>query len=242
MFFYYCFQNKRWSDQICWDEQGIGKPGDLIFINETYYLSLGTEISRQEQLFGSKTLELIHRMVYRYYTSYKSVINLFAPSIPHYLKHILKSKTFKKKDIQKIAHFNSIEKLEDLNAQSNLVLNHEDKVHQALVVFPDLLSMSYRTNERDFILTSADGEAKKANYFHDLQIGHKNILLTTSANICMDYHKLTRIICYFPETWYYKYRQDPRIRVPEVLEKMAEIRKAELIFIRTNDAWDKYWI
>lgn len=193
-------------------------------------------------MFGAKTLKLIHWMVYRYYTSYKSVINLFAPSIPHYLKHILKAKTFKKKDIQKIAQWNSIENLESLTPQSNLKLSHDNKVHQTLIVFPDILTMMYRCKERDFILTSADGEAKKANYFHDLQIAHKNILFTTSANICMDYHKLTRIICYFPETWYYKYRQDPRIRVPEVLEKMAEIRKAELIFVRSSDGGDKYGI
>jgi hypothetical protein len=48
----------------------------------------------------------------------------------------------------------------------------------------------------------------------------------------MDYKKLSQIICYFPDTRYYKYQQDPRIFIPDVLEKMAEIHEAEMIIMR----------
>lgn len=48
----------------------------------------------------------------------------------------------------------------------------------------------------------------------------------------MDYKQLSQIICYFPDTRYYKYSQDPRIYIPEVLEKMAEIYGAEMIIMR----------
>jgi hypothetical protein len=52
----------------------------------------------------------------------------------------------------------------------------------------------------------------------------------------MDYKKLSQIICYFPDTRYYKYQQDPRIFIPDVLEKMAKLHGAEYIVIDSGIA------
>jgi hypothetical protein len=50
----------------------------------------------------------------------------------------------------------------------------------------------------------------------------------------MDYKKLSQIICYFPDTRYYKYQQDPRIYIPDVLEKMAKLHGAEYTIISSG--------
>jgi hypothetical protein len=249
MFFYFCFSNKFGYDQICWDDALYGKPGDLIESNGSHFLVLGDAISWQEQYMGStyqfpiqqyeiiwnicgpKTLELIHWMVYHYYTSYKSVVTLFVWNVTTYLKQQQKAKTLKSKDAKKYSDYNSIKKSDTLNREDKLTVCHEDKVGQTLIVFPDLLSLYYRFDDKEYMVTAKDADSKIVRYYHDLQMGYKNILITTSANICMDYRNLTQIICYFPKTRYYKYQHDPRIWVPEVLEKMAQVRGASFVCI-----------
>gem|GEM_PF-3653039 len=59
-------------------------------------------------LFGKQTLQLIHWMVYQYYTSYRSVIHLFVGDIMQYLKSLQKAKTMKGKDRTAHAYYNTI--------------------------------------------------------------------------------------------------------------------------------------
>lgn len=125
----------------------------------------------------------------------------------------------------------------DTDRSNQIQLCHDSGLRrdaQTLIVFPDLLGLRYRFQDREYILSGKDTTSKVMKYYVDLQKGYKNILITTGANICMDYKQLSQIICYFPKTWYYKYRQDPRIWIPEVLEKMAEIWKAKIVYIEVK--------
>lgn len=70
------------------------------------------------------------------------------------------------------------------------------------------------------------------NYYVDIQYGYKNIILTTAANMFMDYRLLDQIIFYFPNTRYYKYQHDPRISVSEVIDKLVEIWWAKKIIVQ----------
>lgn len=244
MFFYFCFTNKWWHDQLCRDTTLHWEPWDLIASNWSHFLVLWEYISRRElyevkefnfpitqyekigRLVNSKTLELIHWMVYFYYTNYRAIVNLFVPHLWIYAKQELKTKTMKSKDIKKYAQYNTIQNSWSLDRRKKLVLSCDKSIGQTLVVFPDMLSLLMRTKELDYILVGSDAQTKLTRYYYDLQNWNKNILITTSANICMDYKQLSQIICYFPDTRYYKYQQDPRIFIPEVLQKMAEIHGA----------------
>ncbi|MFA7284930.1 MAG: hypothetical protein WC004_03855 [Candidatus Absconditabacterales bacterium] len=252
MFFYYCFSDKFGYDQICRDEQEYGKSGDLLEANGSYFIALGQDISWKNMytgsnarfqmhnvqvcatLFGKQTLQLIHWMVYQYYTSYRSVIHLFVGDIMQYLKSLQKAKTMKGKDRTAHAYYNTIipqQGTSAIDAQSLLSLSHDPGIKQTLVVFPDLLSLRHRIQDIDYILNGQDSMSRVMKYYHDLQHSYKNILITTSANIFMDYKNLSQIICYFPETRYYKSQQNPRYYVPEILDKMKIIRKTNLILI-----------
>ncbi len=246
MFFYYCFSTKFGYDQVCWDQKQLGKPWDLIEANGSYFIVLGSGLSWQdlyvnpsfafdiqnativETVLSKQTMELIHWMVYYYYTSYRSVIHLFLSDIRHYLKASVKAKTLTGKDLKKYSDYTSSS---SFSRNASLSLVRDDTIKQTLVVFPDLLSLRHRTDDMDYILSSQDSIQRITKYYYDLQHGYKNILITTGANIFMDWKKLSQIILYFPETRYYKSQQNPRYYVPEVLGKMAELWKAKLVKI-----------
>lgn len=251
MFFYYCFTNKFGYDQVCRDSQEIGKVWDLFEANGSHFIALGSELSWQEQygiqnyefsianaqiiwsIFSKQTLELIHRMVYWYYTSYRAVISLFISDLWQYLKAIQKLKTLTAKDAKKHAVVNDIvdKKWLPLNRDSKIELAKNWSIKQSLVIFPDLLSLKYRLIDSEHILSGQDTNHKVMKYYYDLQQANKNILVTTWANMYMDRKQLDQIILYFPKTRYYKAQQDPRLFIPELVEKMTKIRKAKLTII-----------
>lgn len=260
MFYYYCFANKWWHDQVCRDTVLYGNPGDLIISNGVYFVTLGADISRKElyvndtmffpihnpeictALLSPDSMTLVHRMVYYYCSTYKSVLWLFLPNISIYLKQEQKKKTMTIKSRNSLAWPNAVTTSSIIDPFQTIELVHHTIYTQSLVVFPDILSLSMRFQDQQYILWGTDNDTKIASYYYDLQHGYKNILITTSANICMDYKQLSQIICYFPDTRYYKYSQDPRIYIPEVLEKMAEIYGAEMIIMRhpeRNGSWVK---
>lgn len=230
MYFYYCFSNKRGFDQVCNDEQLYAKPWSLIQSNGSYYLVLWEQISWQSlyehkdyffplqsvvdvcQIMNNQTMALLHWMIYQYCCSYRSVVNLFISDPEIYLKQKDKFKTVKKKDLY--MH-------RDISIEG-----------QKLIAYPDIMSLRSRESNRELCLFANDSQARVMKYYYELQQWYKNILITTSANICMDYGDLREIICYFPDTPYYKYQQDPRIFIPEVLEKMAEIYGATLHYMK----------
>ncbi len=254
MYFYYCLANKRGHDQVCRDRIMHAKIWDLIVSNGVYFVVLGTDISRMDSyswddflfeiqspeyvcsVLWENSVELIHRMVYQYYTSYRSIIHLFLPNIWIYLKQEQKKKTITVKTRNALARPNAVTTDALANIFHTWECVHHASTDQTLVVFPDMLSLQMRYNNQNYILWARDNDTKIAAYYYDLQHGYKNILITTSANICMDYKKLSQIICYFPDTRYYKYQQDPRIFIPDVLEKMAKLHGAEYIVIDSGIA------
>lgn len=249
MYFYYCLANKWGSDQVCRDTVFYGNVWDLILSNGVYFINLGEALSRKDfyisedhyfqiyapesvcSIMNGYTLQLVHWMVYQYCTTYKSIIQLFLPNISLYLKQEQKKKTMTAKSRNALARPNAVTTTSLMTPFCTWECTHHTSTDQTLVVFPDMLSLQMRYNNQNYLLWARDNDTKTAAYYYDLQHGYKNILITTSANICMDYKKLSQIICYFPDTRYYKYQQDPRICIPDVLEKMAKLHGAEYTVI-----------
>lgn len=251
IFFYYCFTNKRGYDQICRNNQSLGAPWDIIESNWSHFLNLGEEISRSSlyskpeymfeitnsqfvcKILHEHTLTLIHWMVYQYYTSYRAIVWLFVANLWVYLKQLSKLKTLKKKDLSQYSSFNELQWLWKPFDHSSLIdLISTSSSKQTLVVFPSILAMRMRCSNKEYMLTGRDTATRTMKYYLDLQHGYKNILITTSANIYMDYRDLGQIILYFPDTRYYKYQHDPRVSITEVCTKLALLYWATIHEIR----------
>ncbi|HMY80327.1 MAG TPA: hypothetical protein PLW93_00970 [Candidatus Absconditabacterales bacterium] len=249
-FFYYCFHTKWGHDQICWDSKLIGEPGSLITSNGSYFISLGDQLSWNEfyighdyffelsshseilgTLFHHHTLQMIHRMVYEYYTSYRSVIGLFVSSIDAYSKSTQKIATIKKKDLTLLSMYNTL--TSPLISDSTIELGSTGKGKQTLVIFPDALALHMRvkSNHQEYVLTGLDTDLRAMRTYILIQQQLQNCLITTQANVFMDYRALHQIIVYFPQTRYYKSQRDPRIRLPDWCSKLAKVHGADLIYI-----------
>ena len=102
----YSFDRFFGFDKVCLLQESTPKkkvkPGDLLVFGNQYFLCLGDQIAFSEQyehltpvkaelvykeFLSAHALQLFHRMVQTYYTTYKSVVRLFfADDIEHILK------------------------------------------------------------------------------------------------------------------------------------------------------------
>lgn len=209
------------------------KAGDLLVFWNQYFLALGDKIAFPEQyehletvkaelvykqFFTQPTLDLFHRMVETYYTTYKSVIRLFVTNaIEKLLEREGKLKARKDK------------KIEIWNSKFEIW-----KEWQTLIVFPDLWTMfnstseQFRESEGVAFLSATQTEKQKDVHRWEIKKGMKSVILCTYAEIFQDYHDLKKIIFIDPHKRYYANQQDPRYKVGEVIEEMKKLYWAEV--------------
>lgn len=251
--FVYSFTNYAWHDRIFHTAAKIPKKqvaGDLLWVNEQYWLLLWDDISFIEQyktkrntertviehypkFFSLQTQELIHRMVYQWFTTYKKIIPLF---ISNDIDYLISKHSPKKKVI--------------LDSRSALIFNNEKnrfiietkkpentkEIWQQLITFPDLRSLYNMINinslpEDVVILTSQTSANQKAKIFWGIKYNKITTLLTTHSWIFQERSNLKEIILVHPNRWYYTNQKDPRYKTEEILKKMAEIYWSEVSFI-----------
>lgn len=236
----YAFTLYAGQDRV-FQYQGLEKKlnfseGDLIQIQEQYFLVLWNQISFQEQysniptmsgvvqiiqkrLLTEKTIQLMHRMVYQRYTTYKSVMKYFlSKDIPSLLKKATKSwkRKYKKYFLQ--MQWKSYEISPD---------------GQTLIIFPDLWTLyntlpeSILAEKNLAVLHSSSTQNQKDKAWRWIKQWQIQILATTYAQIFQDFSKLQNIIQIDPHKWYYANQQDPRYKTWIVIEKMQEIWKIE---------------
>ena len=213
--------------------------GDLLQSGSDFFLILGDSVSFPElyntlyswstnfslaykKLLSEPTLQLLHRMTYQRYTSYKKVMKLFLDSDIE--KLILKEqKTSKKK--------------QTINFQLGKISIQNEKKGQILVVFPDLWtfhnSIDLAKTEWTF-LSSLDTQSKKNSNWRKIKNWNEKLIFCTWSEIFQDFQALEKIYLVEPQKWYYASQQDPRYKVESVLQKMRELYGAEMITIESE--------
>lgn len=213
--------------------------GDLIQSWWDFFLVLWREISFSElyttlisgdinfsliykSLLSEPTVQLLHRMTYERYTSYKNVMKLFLDSDIE--KLILKELKISKKK-QKI------------NFQLGKITIQNEKNGQILFVFPDLWTFSNTidlTNTGGMFLSSLDTQSKKNSNWRKIKTWNEKLIFCTWSEIFQDFNALEKIYLVEPQKRYYASQQDPRYKVESVLQKMGELYNTELITIESE--------
>ncbi len=216
--------------------------GDLIQIQEQYFLVLWETLSFQEQytsvplmsgvvqiihknLLSDKTMQLIHRMSYQRYSPYKAVIKYFLPKeIATLLKKSPKKFTKTKKSA-KTSTQSSISSYQLTILDQEYTLSDQG---QTLMVFPDVWTL-YNTipenvlaKENIAVLHSSSTQNQKDKTWRGLKTWSLHVLLTTHAQIFQDFYNLKTIIQIAPHKRYYANQQDPRYKTWMVLEQMKK--------------------
>lgn len=245
----YGFNKYAWIDKV-WktdlDPKSF-KSGDLLQISDDFYLSLWKDTSFFEQyvywlksdiskietiekkLLNKQTLELLHRMVYQRYSTYKNVVKLF---LPQETQQFLDRKITKKNKKTKQTDDIKIKKINILDQDISIV-----EGWQTLIVFPDLRTLMNLSSKelRNTILVdtliSTNTQNQKDKSRWNIKVWNTQIILATHSEIFQNYKKLKKIIIIQPHKRYYSSQQDPRYKTLEVVNKLSEIWKCEIEII-----------
>ncbi len=208
------------------------KAGDLLIFGNQYFLALGETLAFPEQythltstqaeivykeFLSLPALQLFHRMVETYYTTYKSVVRLFfADDIEKLLEREKKSVKSKVSKVESHWKFSL--------AQDG----------QTLVVFPDLWTMfnttdeAFRADPDVAFLSAIQTQNQKDIRWREIKKWMKSVIICTYAEIFQDFHDLKKIIFIDPHKRYYAHQQDPRYKVADVVEKIKKLYGAEV--------------
>lgn len=213
--------------------------GDLLQLGWDFFLVLWEKISFSElyttvyswptnfslvykNLLSQPILQLLHRMTYQRYTSYKNVMKLFLNADIE--KLILKKQKMSKKQ-------------QNITFQFGKINIQNEKNGQILVVFPDLWtfhnSIDLATTTGIF-LSSLDTQSKKDSNWRKIKTWNEKLIFCTWSEIFQDFQALEKIYLVEPQKWYYASQQDPRYKVETVLQKMGELYGAEMITIESE--------
>jgi primosomal protein N' len=172
-----------------------------------------------------QTIQLIHWMVYEWYTTYKNVVKLF---FDQEIDSLLWKEIKPKKG--KVYHSCKI---------WNQIITWEK--YQTLIIFPDIRTFLNIFPENKFegtFLYSLDSQAKKNKNRWNIKTGNENLIATTSSEIFQDYNNLKKIYFIEPQKWYYAAQQDPRYKVDMVINKLAELYQAEFLTISSENLFN----
>lgn len=189
--------------------------GDLLIDENRYYLFLGEEIARPElyghttislsdpsfvcSLMQSQTLDLLHRLVNEYYSSYTAAIPLRLGSDISQIIDKKKKIWHKKNDIshwQKLSLFPSFRTATTAYAQI-----HDDTI----------------------ILSGQSTTVQRAKAYRWIKTGSITHVIATHSQIFRDRQHLTQIDFYDPLSSAYETYADPRYRISDIVSKLGEI-------------------
>lgn len=169
----------------------------------------------------TKTMDHIHRMVAHRYTTYKKVIPLFLPhGITTYF-HLLTKKSTGKKPSHSPFLYQNFE----------LIQQWQKKDWQQLIVFPNVWTMrmlcpkSFFTSQKpsNVVLIHAKlTDRQKIVLQQKIRCGLVDTVCTTPWEIFQDRKKLTHLQLVDEHKRYYSNQQDPRYKVPVVIEWMKK--------------------
>jgi len=210
---------------------------NLLKYQDDMFLCLWDEISFQEQyqylyeikesdlslisksFLTDETLDMVNWMVYRRYSSYKSVLKYFVSFDIEWLMSRWKLQIKKTKI-----------KNNEIKIQSwKFEISAEKIDGQQLIIFPDLWTL-FNTMDEDILsakwnifLKSNDTQNQKDKKWWMIKNGEIKNVFCTHSEIFQDWNDLKKIILIDPYKRYYENQQDPRYSVNEVVKKMLEI-------------------
>lgn len=233
----YAFNWYAGTDRIykyTWDLKA--KPWDLLAAHNTHFLVLGEDIMFmelytyqqstfasyeivQKQLIDPRAIQIIHRLVYTYYSSYKNVIPLFIPWDIAYLLATKPSKT-SPKSINTLIYDSKLQACKDTK---------KELASQELRIFPDIWTM-YNITTQEQRDTNTFRHSKltplqKVRIFRQTQMQQEGNYLTTYAGIFQSRKNLTHIYMFYPHKWYYANQQDPKYKTQDVVKQLAHVYK-----------------
>jgi len=227
--FIYSFTKYAWHDRVFLRPNAPKcKAGDLLQCGEGYLLVLGDKISFQEKynnqrvsnnkseplyssLLTPHSMELLHRIVANYYSTYKACVKYFVSQ-----------------DLDKLLQREIKVKKKDVTDQA-----------QELYLFPDLWTLMNTVDEEvlnapnNIFLNSKMSPKQKDLAWRKIKTGVMHKIFCTHGNMFQDWRNLKKVNIYEPHKWYYKSQRDPRYYVPTVVEEMRKVynRLNSLTFI-----------
>jgi hypothetical protein len=155
-------------------------------------------------LITTPTLNLIHHLVYEYYTTYANIIKLYLP--------------------------NDISKLLKKHHHPTIPPSHP----LTLIIMPDWRTIINKQSEYNYTLEQAIWSQHTINQdiklFRNIKHGQESnsksprgeiTIVCTPGECFWDYPNLSQIILVDPHKWYYKSQQEPRYDIARVCELMA---------------------
>ncbi len=235
--FLYQLNNSFINQSIVSHQDNSLTVGDCLSDNQdNYYLVLGDTIHRPHlykvglapsllssvapQLLSSVTLNLIHHLVYEYYTTYTNIIKLY---LPNDISKLLKKKsplssskiTAKKASSEKLTLI--------IMPDRRTIVNQQDQYHYTL----DQAIWSQHTINQDIKLFRDIKHGENSNTGATANTWEKKTPWVEKTIVCTpgecfwDYWNLSQIILVDPHKWYYKSQQEPRYDIARVCELMA---------------------
>ena len=230
----FSFKQFAWHDRVFQTSLSVWKPWDLIQCWTDFLLNLWAEISFSELIktqflpkekydviypwfFDKNFLTLLHWMVYQRFSTYNNVLKYFVSfEIPQLLTRESKSSSQNKQ----------------LDLSDFSVSLDSDK--QNVIIIPDNRSRKNQLSDsfsKDFVLNlySTDTQNNKDKNRWNIKKSKTWIIVSTQSEIFQPFNNLWTIVFIDWFKWYYHNQQDPRYDVAEVVKKMEEIWKCNVI-------------
>ena len=219
----------QWEEKLAiWDLVSVGDNLFLVLwkkiafpeLYTTLFVQVGSFSVVEKSFFSEKYIELLHWMVYYWYSNYKTVIKLFfewdTPSL-----------------LQRKGKINKKTKKTEVSIGKQQIVAENSQI---LVVFPDLWTReNYLQADKDaLLLNSLDTLVRKQTNRRKIKQSLSGIIIATGSEIFQDFQNLSDIFFVEPQKWYYASQQDPRYKVWTVLEKMSELRGAKITEISSE--------
>lgn len=211
-------QNKEWFFfLVLWENISFPEVYNTLYSSDKDFTII------KKALISKETMNLIHRMVYERYSNYKNVMKFFIDSEIEKLltKEIKQNKKAKSFDIK-------IGKIQI----------KWDWKSQTLIVFPDIRSYNnivWEEKKQWIFLYSLDTQNIKNTNRRKIKTWNESLIYATSSEIFQDFNNLKEIYLIEPQKRYYASQQDPRYKVWNVLEKIAENYSAKINIINSED-------
>ncbi|MDR2415087.1 MAG: hypothetical protein LBD75_00255 [Candidatus Peribacteria bacterium] len=173
--------------------------------------------------FDAHLLAFLHRMVYQWYATYKSVMRYF---VSMEIEQLLMRE--KKVKIENITIPNSSELQLDMEGQQ-------------LFIFPDnwtrytTLPEKYLQNTAFIHLVSTDTQNRKDIHRRTIKKSMTGVITATHSEVFQPYKHLKKIFLIDPHKWYYHNQQDPRYSLVSVVQRMGEEYGAEVKEIKGEE-------
>ena len=230
----FSFKQFAWHDRVFSSSLSIWKAGDLIQCWSDFLLNLWEEVSFPEliktqftptspcevvytKFFDEKFLNLLHWMVYQWYSTYNNVLKYFVSfEIPQLLTR--ETKICKKNKKLKIGNV-------------SIALN---ETKQNLIIVPDNRSRENQLSDffsQDWIihLYSTDTQNRKDQNWREIKKSNTWIIVATQSEVFQPFSNLWAITFIDWYKRYYHNQQDPRYNISEVVKKMQELWNCDII-------------